>query len=81
MPLACDPLWQVTQLVATLKVLWSTRAPVQVVVRWQVTQLAVVTMWLPGLPPARVPLWQLTQLVAAVKVLWSTRAPVHRVVL
>ncbi len=69
LPLAWVPLWHDVQLVAAVKLLWSTRAPVQRVVLWQVPQLAVVCRCAPGLPVASVPLWQLEQLVAAVKVL------------
>ena len=42
LPVAPVPLWQVVQLVADVKVLWSTLAPVQVVVeRWQFSH----TVW------------------------------------
>jgi hypothetical protein len=67
--------------VATVKVAWSTLAPVQRVVLWQVAQLAAVGTCTVGLPVACAPLWQTVQLVAAVKVEWSTLAPVQRVVL
>jgi hypothetical protein len=42
-PVAACPLWQVAQLVAIVKVLWSAFAPVHVVVDlWQVSQPDVV---------------------------------------
>ena len=64
LPVASVPLWQLAQLVATVKVLWLTLAPVQTVVDlWHDSQVAVVAMWLPDLPVATVPLWQLAQLV------------------
>jgi hypothetical protein len=50
-------LWQLEQLVALVKVLWSALAPVQIVVDlWQLSQLAVVKRWLAVLPVATVPL-------------------------
>jgi hypothetical protein len=42
LPLACVPLWQLLQLVLALNPLWSTLAPVQAVVLWQLAQFAVV---------------------------------------
>jgi len=67
------PLWQETQ-VAPPRLLWSTLAPVHLVKLavvagvWQVSQAAVVTMCVVGLPAfgaTLVPLWQLAQGVAA----------------
>jgi hypothetical protein len=64
LPVASLPLWQLAQLVATVKVLWLTLAPVHTVVDlWHDSQVAVVAMWLADLPVATVPLWQLAQLV------------------
>jgi hypothetical protein len=63
LPVASVPLWQLEQFVAALKVLWSTRAPSQLLVLWQVTQFAVVGTWTVGLPEACVPLWQVVQVV------------------
>ena len=57
LPVALLPLWQLEQLVALVKVLWSALAPVQIVVDlWQLSQLAVVERWLAVLPVATVPL-------------------------
>ena len=70
LPAALLPLWQVVQLVAALKVLWSTRAPAQVVVLlWQLSQLPVTPLWVAvvGLPvapryePPGVIVWQVAQ--------------------
>lgn len=75
-PVAALPLWQLLQLVATVKVLWSTLAPVQVVVlRWQFSQ----TVWpewtaVLGLTAA----WQLAQLFTTVTLVCSF-AGVHEV--
>jgi hypothetical protein len=42
LPVALVPLWQLVQVVAVVKVLWSTLAPLQVeVVLWQLSQLPV----------------------------------------
>jgi len=63
-PVAVCPLWQLAQLVATVKVLWLTLAPLQLVVDlWQLSQLAEVAIWLAFLPVAVAPLWQLAQLL------------------
>jgi len=57
LPVALLLLWQLEQLVALVKVLWSALAPVQIVVDlWQLSQLAVVERWLAVLPVAVVPL-------------------------
>jgi hypothetical protein len=51
------PLWQLAQLVALVKVLWSALAPVQIVVDlWQVSQEAVVARCDAVLPVAAMPL-------------------------
>ena len=42
LPVAVAPLWQLAQLVTDVNVLWSTFAPLQVVVLWHEPQLAVV---------------------------------------
>ena len=55
LPVAVLPLWQVLQVVAALKVLWSTLAPVHVLVDlWQLSQLPVTVAWMAvvGLPTA-----------------------------
>ena len=56
LPVASAPLWQLEQMVAAVNVLWSTLAPVQRLVLWQETQLAVVGTCVVGLPVAWVPL-------------------------
>jgi hypothetical protein len=57
LPDALVPLWQVPQTVAAVKVLWSTLAPIQVLVDlWQVSQVATVNKWVLVLPVAVVPL-------------------------
>ena len=62
LPVAAIPLWQLAQLVAEVKVLWSALAPLHVVVDlWHVSQLAVVRICPLFLPVAVVPLWQLEQ--------------------
>ena len=76
LPVALLPLWQLLQLVATVNVLWSTLAPVQLVVlRWQFSQ-TVCPAWTAvlGLLPA----WQLAQLFTRVTLVCS-RAGVHDV--
>ena len=56
------------------------RAPLKVVVlRWQVSHGAFVTMWFAGLPVAVWPLWQDAQ--PEVIPVWSMRAPPKVVVL
>ena len=45
LPVALLPLWQLEQLVAEVKVLWSALAPLQVLLDlWQLSQPAVVRM-------------------------------------
>jgi hypothetical protein len=57
LPVACVPLWQLTQLVVMPA--WSKPvAGVQAIVLWQLLQSAVVATWPVGLPEAMVPLWQ-----------------------
>ncbi len=46
---------------------------------WQVSQAAVVEMWVWGLPVAVAPLWQLAQF--DVRPAWSKRAPENDAVL
>ena len=65
LPRAVAP-WQLEQFVAAVNVLWSVRAPAQVVVvLWQLSQLPVTAacVALLGLPTAarKAPVWQLTQ--------------------
>ena len=70
--MALAPLWQLEQLVAVVKVLWSALAPVQIVVDlWQLSQVAVVERWLAVLPVATVPLWQLEQPVLTETLAWN----------
>ena len=72
LPVALVPLWQLEQLVAVVKVLWSALAPLQVVLDlWQVSQLAVVRICPLFLPVAVVPLWQLEQPVTTETLLWN----------
>ena len=72
LPVALLPLWQLEQLVAVVKVLWSALAPLQVVLDlWQVSQLAVVRICPLFLPVAVVPLWQLEQPVTTETLLWN----------
>ena len=72
LPVALLPLWQLEQLVAAVKVLWSALAPLQVVLDlWQVSQLAVVRICPLFLPVAVVPLWQLEQPVTTETLLWN----------
>ena len=72
LPVALVPLWQLEQVVALVKVLWSALAPVQVVLDlWQLSQLAVVDRWLAVLPVATVPLWQLEQPVLTATLRWN----------
>jgi hypothetical protein len=69
LPMAALPLWQLAQLVAAVKMLWSTFAPAQVVVDlWQVSQAAVVGVCPADLPTAgaKPPVWQLAH--------WATTA-------
>ena len=72
LPVALLPLWQLEQLVALVKVLWSALAPLQVVLDlWQLSQPAVVDRWLLFLPVATVALWQLEQPVTTETLLWN----------
>jgi hypothetical protein len=72
LPVALLPLWQLEQLVAELKVLWSALAPLQVLLDlWQLSQPAVVDRWPLFLPVATVPLWQLEQPVTTETLLWN----------
>ena len=72
LPVALLPLWQLEQLVALVKVLWSALAPLQVLLDlWQLSQPAVVDRWLLFLPVATVPLWQLEQPVTTETLLWN----------
>jgi hypothetical protein len=48
---------------------WLKVAGSQAVVRWQVSQEAVVATWFAGLPRALVPLWQVAQ-VPGVTLAW-----------
>jgi hypothetical protein len=54
LPVAVVPLWQLAQLPVTL--LWSKRAPDQLLVVWQSSQLLPLAMWLTDLPSAVMPL-------------------------
>ena len=59
LPLAVVPLWQLAQTGDAGVIIL---APAnEVVLLWQVSQAAVVTMCVAGLPFAVVPLWQLAQ--------------------
>ena len=59
---------------------WSMRAPANdTVLLWQVSQAAVVTMCVVGLPVAVRPLWQVAQ--PEVMPVWSMRAPANDTVL
>ena len=70
--MALVPLWQLEQLVAVVKVLWSALAPLQVVLDlWQLSQPAVVDRWLLFFPVAVVPLWQLEQPVLTLTLAWN----------
>ena len=72
LPVALLPLWQLEQLVALVKVLWSALAPLQVLLDlWQLSQPAVVDRWPLFLPVATVPLWQLEQPVTTETLLWN----------
>ena len=72
LPVALLPLWQLEQLVALVKVLWSALAPVQIVVDlWQLSQFAVVDRCDAVLPVATVPLWQLEQPVLTATLAWN----------
>ena len=72
LPVALVPLWQLEQLVAVVKVLWSALAPLQVLLDlWQLSQPAVVDRWLLFFPVAVVPLWQLEQPVTTETLLWN----------
>ena len=68
-------MWQLAQALATTICVWFHLVGVQPcgLTLWQLKQLSVVGMCVPGLPLAVTP-WHCAQLVAAVKVLWSTDA-------
>jgi hypothetical protein len=68
------PSWQLTQFVDAVNVLWSTLAPAQVVVLWQVSQFVTpLCTGVAGLPTAlwNVPVWQLAQLPVTATLLWN----------
>ena len=71
-------MWQVAQVPATTPV-WLNVAGVHAVVRWQVSQLCVVGIWVAGLPRAVVPLWHVAQVPTAMPV-WFIVAGVQPVV-
>ena len=72
LPVALLPLWQLEQLVAVVKVLWSALAPLHVVLDlWQLSQPVVVDRWLLFLPVATMPLWQLEQPVLTLTLAWN----------
>ncbi|TAK53372.1 MAG: hypothetical protein EPO25_11055 [Gammaproteobacteria bacterium] len=54
LPVARRPLWQLLQLPITW--LWSTRAGIQPLVVWQVSQALLVATWADPLPLATLPL-------------------------
>ena len=67
---AVVPLWQLAQLVAAVNVLWSTLAPAQPLVLWQLSQLVTpLCTAVLGLPTAlrKPPVWQLAQLPVTAK--------------
>ena len=75
------PLWQLAHWLLTVTWLWFHLLGFQLLVLWQLAQLALPTgMWLEDLPVALPPSWQLAQLVAALKPLWSTLAPLQLLV-
>ncbi|HWD21640.1 MAG TPA: hypothetical protein VG591_00765 [Burkholderiales bacterium] len=67
MPLAEVPLWQVMQVPGATPV-WLKVAGSHAVVRWQLSQAAVVCTCPEGLPRAVVPLWQVLQVPGATPV-------------
>ena len=72
LPVALLPLWQLVQVVALVKVLWSALAPVQPAVDlWQLSQAAVVARCVADLPVAVVPVWQLEQPVLTDTLTWN----------
>jgi hypothetical protein len=71
-------LWQVAQVPGTTPA-WEKVAGIQAVLRWQVSQEAVVAMWFAGLPLALVPLWQVAQVPGATPV-WLKVAGIQAVV-
>jgi hypothetical protein len=74
LPVAPVPLWQLLQLVADVKVVWSTLAPVHVVVeRWQVSQTVCPT-WIVVL--GLMALWQVAH-CAVMVTFWCNRAGVQ----
>ncbi|OIN93268.1 MAG: hypothetical protein AUJ20_04730 [Comamonadaceae bacterium CG1_02_60_18] len=65
-------MWQLAQLVALVKVLWSALAPFHVLVDlWQLSHAAVVDKWPLFLPVAVLPLWQLEQLLVTETLAWN----------
>ena len=79
LPVAVVPLWQVAQVPGAMPV-WLKVAGVQADVLWQVSQDAVVGMWVVGLPVAVVPLWQVEHVPGATPV-WLKVAGVQADVL
>ena len=72
LPVALAPLWQLVQVVAEVKVLWSALAPSHLLLDlWQLSQAAVVARWLLLLPLATVPLWQVEQPVLTATLAWN----------
>jgi hypothetical protein len=68
------PSWQVVQLVDALNVLWSTFAPAQPLVLWQLSQLVTpVCTTVLGLPTAlmEAPVWQLAQPPVTATLAWN----------
>jgi hypothetical protein len=78
LPVAVVPLWQVAQVPGATPV-WLKVAGVQALVRWQLSQAAVVGRWFVGFPLAVVPLWQVAQVPAATP-LWLKVAGVQAMV-
>ena len=75
LPVAEVPLWQLAQLVATVKPEWSMPvAGSHAEVLWHVLQAACVGMWLADLPAVVFPLWQLEHAPGATP-RWSNLAP------
>lgn len=72
LPVARDPLWQVAHVPATTAAWSKPVAGSQAVVLWQLSQDAVVWMWLDVLPLVMALLWQFEQ-VPACTALWLKR--------
>ena len=69
LPVALMPLWQPVQLVAAVKVLWSTRAPAHVVVdRWQVSH-TVCPRWMAVL--GLIAAWQVAHCLLTATFKWN----------